>query len=159
MANPNKGEVDVEIKGQQYRLAFTTNSICELEDLLGRGWFDIANDLASWSPPTHADGSPRVESADEIKRRIGRIRFSLMRSIFWAMLRENHADVTIKKAGELMQAAGDTGGALTLINRVFERSMPDARGSGGGDQGDPPTPGAAQNADGIGRHSADRGVN
>ena len=155
MANPNKGEVDVEIGGQHYRLAFTTNSICELEEQLGRGWFDIASELATWSPPTDADGkSPKKETADELRQRMARVKFSLMRAIFWAMLREHRPTITLKAAGDLMQASGDRGGVLELINRVFERSMPEAKEG----SESPQVPGAAVNANGTGQPSADPGV-
>lgn len=155
MANPHRGEVDIEIGGQSYRLAFTTNSICELEEHLGRGWFDIAGELSSWSPPIDADGKTvRKETPAEEQARVRRVRFSLMRAIFWAMLREHNPKITIKEAGTLMEAAGDKGGALSLINMVFERSMPEAKES----SGNPPTPGAAANANGTGQRSANPGA-
>lgn len=156
MANPHKGEVDVEIEGRHYTLAFTANSICEIEDHLDRGWFDIASQMASWGPPTDAKGKPKKETEQEIRQRVSRIRMSLLRALFWGMLREHHPAITLRAAGYMMQNIGEPGGVLDLINRVFERSMPDQKGAA---SGGPQTPGAAPNANGIGQSSVAPGVN
>lgn len=144
MANPQKGEVGFESEGKSYKLAFTTNCMCEVEELLGRGWFDIAFELEAWAPK---DGSK--ESEADARRRVGKMKMSTLRALFWGMLREHQPDITVKQAGELMGTLGqDKDGALGLINKVFDRSMP--KGAASGEGPNPPQPGRTTAADGTG---------
>jgi hypothetical protein len=137
MANPHMGEVAVEIGGTPYTLVFNVNAICEIEDLLGRTWIDIARELQTWAPKTAANGKPAQETEAETLDRASRVDMRLIRALFWGALREHHDEVTLKQAGALMD--GVQGGALDVLNKLFERIGSDS--DKGAVSPNPPPPG------------------
>lgn len=88
MANPHRGEVGVTIAGKPYTLVFTTNALCELEDAINRSAF------AAFAEILQATQNATV------------LRFTTLRAMLWAALRQNHAGISLKEAGDLMQALG-----------------------------------------------------
>lgn len=103
MANAAKGEVTIAAGGETYRLAFTTNAMCEVEGATGKS---INTTLAEMSNPE------KVGIRD-------------LRLLLWASLIEHHPDITIRDAGRICdelgaQAVGD------VIGRVVEIAFPPA---------------------------------
>lgn len=94
-ANPHKGEVEFEARGETWTLRYSTNAICALEDDLDMGVEDIIERL---------QGSPRM---------------SLVRAVFRAGL----GDVSAETAGDLVDAVGFAR-AAGLIGEAFERAFP-----------------------------------
>ena len=82
MSNPTRGEIGFDAGGRHYRLVYSVNALCALEDKLGEGAFSIAQMM---SDPA-------------------RMRIATVRTLFWAGLRDHHADMTEEAAGELMGA-------------------------------------------------------
>lgn len=129
MANPHKGEVVVEIDGKAYKLVFSANAQCEVEERLGRPWIDIALELDGWlpKPKIGEDGKPVDLTQDEIVAAARKVKTSLLRTLIWGALRDYHEDMTIKQAGWLMDnLPPEHNGAIGLITKLFNRSMPDA---------------------------------
>lgn len=114
MGNQVKGIVDLRAGEDTYRLHYTTNAICELEDVAGMG---IAEFMAQ-----------RL-SGDKV----GVKDFRLM---VWAGLIEHHADVDLKKAGQIIDQAGGMAAVSSVFEKAFASAMPepdkDAAGNGAG---------------------------
>lgn len=116
-ANPETGEVSFEVSGKTYRLQFTIDAICQLEDTL--------------------DKSVGGFLADLHRGRVGALRAGL-----WAGLREHHHDVTIRQAGDFLLApALRSGGAAQLLIRAINLAFgedEEAAPAGGDGQADRP---------------------
>lgn len=83
MGNPIKGEVDFPVGDKTYRLRLSINQLIEVEDLTGFGIVQLANSF---------------NDAETL-------RASTVRAVLWGALRENHPEVDILAAGEIMAAA------------------------------------------------------
>lgn len=116
MANPIKGEVSFESGGKQWKLVYNYNAVCELEDMLGVGVNEINALLAD----------PK------------KMKMSTVRAVFWAGLREHHAEIDIRGAGEMIPTLKVP--AILLIAEGLELAKPDAKAKGQ----DPQEPGAAE---------------
>lgn len=149
MANPHKGEVEFTASGESYKLVYSTNALCELEDLTGRGFTDIILELQSWAPKFDEKGNPLPETQEQIEARAKKMRLSLVRAVFCAGLRDNHEKTTLKQAGDLMVSVGGLVPAMDLINRAFAVGFPDVE-----KQPHPPQPGSHQQAIPAGTGSA-----
>jgi len=103
MANPHRGEVAVETNGASYTLRFSTNAICELEDHMG----EPINVIAA-----------RLGNAEQVG-------LKMARALFWAALRDNHREVTLPQAGELIDALG-AGAAMEKVGEAFRAAFPPA---------------------------------
>lgn len=130
MANPHKGEVAFDGFGQTYTLRWTYNAICELETQTGMGVAAVGRELASWAPPTDDKGRPLPETPEQEVARIARLRATMVRAVFWAMLRDRHPDIDIRRAGELIGEIGGLNRAFELIGAAFERAAPETKGEG-----------------------------
>lgn len=129
MANPYKGEVAVEIEGKTYKLVFSANAQCEVEERLGRPWIDIAMEIDGWLPKRKVadDGSPIDLSMDEVMAAARKVKTSLLRTLIWGALRDYHEEMSIKQAGWLMDnLPPEHNGAIGLITKLFSRAMPEA---------------------------------
>jgi len=100
MANPALGEVAFRVAGTEYTLKFSTNSICELEDHLGKGLNVIVGDLE---------------------------RVSSVRALLWAGLRSKHSEITLKGAGEIIDRAGMPA-TVEAISMALTAAFPAATG-------------------------------
>lgn len=96
MANPARGEVALTVADTEYTLKFSTNAICELEELQNKGLNEIVQDLE---------------------------RLSTVRALLWAGLRAKHPDVTLKGAGELIDTIGMIP-ATEVIGRALNAAFP-----------------------------------
>lgn len=113
MANPNRGEVALEVAGagpdqpaRRYVLVFSINAMCEVEYVLGKSTDQILLDLAA-SPPFH-----------------------VVRALLWGALRERHPEMNLKAVGELMEAIGGPGVALDKVGEGLIAAFPDAAAEG-----------------------------
>ena len=126
MANPSKGEVALEAGGKAYKLCFSANALCELEDALDM--------------PIEQIG---VALSDPKLRRIKTVRACL-----WAGLTEFQPDITIKQAGEIVQELSLVK-AMVLVGEAMTLAFPE-QASG---VPDPQTPGGPKAASGTGSAS------
>lgn len=101
MANAVKGEVPFDYGGRAYKLVFSANALCEMEDLTGEP--AIAS-IASMSDPSTA-------------------KIKTLRAAMWAALRDHHADVSLKEAGNIVTGIG-MAKASSLIGQVFSLAFP-----------------------------------
>lgn len=109
MANAQKGEVTLEAGGETYRLQFTTNAMCELEDATGKTINEVVAELSD------ADNPPGMKT---------------MRVLLWAAMVEHREGVTIRDAGVICDEIG-VGNVGELIGDAFQAAFPDGDGSAG----------------------------
>ena len=95
MANPERGELAVTIGGAEYSLRFSTNAICALEAYAQERAIPFVSRFA--------------------KQDIG---VADLRTIVWAGLLDQHADLTIEAAGDLVDQARREG--VSLVEPVME---------------------------------------
>jgi hypothetical protein len=104
MANKEKGEVGVVVGGKPYTLRPTFDSLCELEDLVGK--------------PLH-------ELIDGIQQ--GRL--SGVRAVTWCFLQDEHAAEirTLKDASKWIEKAGGADAVLGFIHQAFGLNEPEEK--------------------------------
>ncbi len=95
MANPLRGEVEMKAGDKSYTLAFTINSVCELEAKLDKPLTDIVAGMG---------------------------RISVVRAVLWAGLLHHHK-MTLEEAGDVMHQAG-AGVAAQAINAALSQAFP-----------------------------------
>ena len=134
MANRQKGEVAFTAAGKSCKLRYSTNALCELEDITGRGVTDVMLELASWVPPTDDKGKLLEETQEQMQARGRKMRLSFVRDVFCAGLRDQLPDITVKEAGDMIQEIGGMMRAMDLINSAF------AAGFDTGKKARPPKP-------------------
>lgn len=100
MANPVRGEVEFTAGDKTWTLRYTANSLCELEDHMGKTTTEIISVM---------QGDPGVKA---------------VRSVFWAGLIDRHPDMDVRQAGEIMTDAGGITRAIELIGDAFSRAFP-----------------------------------
>jgi len=105
MANKQRGEVSIEALGETWRLKFSTNAICELEDLLDEPLSVTAEKM----------NDPKTA------------KIKTLRAVLWAGLVDGHEGITIRQAGEIMDEAG---AALVgeKIGEAFQIAFPQTEG-------------------------------
>lgn len=108
MANPHKGEVDLDIDGATYKVSLSLNAMCELEDAFGRPLLAVISDL-------------QAAQADPTKMRI-----STIRTLVWGALQDHHHDVDIKEAGRLAGRAG-LAAIMGAVQEAVFLAFPDAK--------------------------------
>jgi len=112
MTNPIRGEVEIEISGFSYKLKFGTDAQIAMEVEFGRLY-----------------GRPAVPLSQIVAEHLNPpLALSVLgvRTAFWAGLRKYHQDVTIAKAGELIDDAGGSLEVLTKVSEAFRFAFPDA---------------------------------
>jgi tail tube GTA-gp10-like protein len=107
MGNPHKGEIAFTLDKTVYTLRYSINAMCELEDRMGTTVVEIG---ALMSDPT-------------------KLSIGMVRSIFWAGLRDHHEVVTEQDAGRLMDALGLVN-AAQMIGKAFTAAFPEVQASG-----------------------------
>jgi hypothetical protein len=124
MANAERGEVNVEVEGKPYTLRPTFDSLCELEELVGR-------------------------PIDQIMSEMQQGRLSGVRSVMWCMLQDAHAKEfpTLKHASRFIEAMGGVDKAIEVLYRVMglnleeapaDANPPDAQAGTGNNSGTTP---------------------
>lgn len=103
MANPNRGEVALLVGDREYKLSFSINAICELEEAL---------DMP-------------VSKVGDILNDPDRIRMSAIRTVVWAALQDHHEGVSAKEAGQIATDAGIPV-VMEAIGKAFALAFPEA---------------------------------
>lgn len=111
MANPERGELGVMVDGKSYTLRPTFDSICELEDLIGKA--------------VDAVDGPLVAATEG--RRSG------LRAVVWCVLQDEHSDEikVLKDASLWIEKAGGVDVVYPWIERLFAINAPDEPVQGG----------------------------
>lgn len=107
MANPYRGVVELQAGGETYRLSFSVNALCELEEQLDK---PVAEIIASIQNPEQ-------------------LRISSVRALIWAALRDHHDQLTIKDAGQITTDAGFQV-AVAKVGEAIRLAFPEAKGKG-----------------------------
>lgn len=103
MANRERGQVSIDIDGKAYKLVYSTNALCELEDALNRNVNSITAEVQDPS----------------------KVRLKTLRAMFWAGLTEHHPDIDLKAAGNLMTIGGASA-VMTKVGEAFRLAFPEA---------------------------------
>jgi len=98
MANPHRGEVVFKVDEAEYTLVFSTNAICELEELLDKGLNLIVANME---------------------------RLTTVRALLWAGLRAKHPNVSLAQVGEIIDRCGMEA-ATAAIGRALNAAFPTA---------------------------------
>lgn len=96
MANPHRGEVVFKAADAEYTLVFSTNSICELEELLNSGLNTIVANME---------------------------RLTTVRALLWAGLHSKHPEISLKKAGDIIDVCG-MAAATEAVGRALNAAFP-----------------------------------
>lgn len=107
MANPHRGEVALKVGDLEYKLSFSINAICELEDALDM---------------------PVAQVAERMKD-AGNLRMSLVRTVVWAALGDHQEGITAKEAGRIVTEAGIPA-VMEAIGKAFSLAFPEVEGKG-----------------------------
>lgn len=108
MSNPHKGEVELKAGDKIYVLRFSIDAICNLEDATGEPFSVTASAMA------------RQETAS----------MTLTRLLLHAALRENHPELSLKDAGEIIPEAGGMGPVAEMVFEAFAHAFPAPEASG-----------------------------
>ena len=135
MANPEKGEIDIEVRGHTYRLALDLNALCEFQELMYPGDSDF--------------------DMGEVVARIGKGNFVLSRALLWATLRRHHAAMTLRDVSDLVSGFGYKPW-IELVPRLLEFMNPDAVDRGALTAAAPADRPTNAQADGTGARSMSR---
>jgi hypothetical protein len=114
MANKHRGEVALEADGKTFKIAFSINAMCELEDLLNRSIVEVMTEL---------------EGARE---NFARLRIKTVRAIVWASLRDHHPESTMEDAGDIVTAAGVPAVMAKIAEAIILAFPPQSAGSAEG---------------------------
>ena len=77
MANPHRGEVTLDTSERTYKLSFSVNALCELEDALGKSVMEVVDELNATS-----DGPARIS-------------MKTLRVLIWAALIDHLAEALV----------------------------------------------------------------
>lgn len=125
-----KGDVDLPAGDTVYRLRFSIDALCTLEDSSGKSFPEIAAELQ-----------------DPSKVRLGRVR-----QMLYAALREHHPDIDLRAAGEIITAAGGLVVVMERISEALVAAFPGAERGSGRAAENPPKPAPPAKA-GTGKRS------
>lgn len=106
------GESILTVNDRDYKLVFSFDALCVMEQITGMGMEEIWRALQA---------KPRL---------------SLLRSIFYAGLKEHNPEVTERIAGELIGLAG-LPAVVAAIEATMKAAWPADKGGGGNGMGDP----------------------
>jgi hypothetical protein len=106
--NKEKGEVVIKYSGEDYKLKYTTNSLCELEDETGMT-------------------VPEIMAYFSGEAKLG---LKMLRAVLWAGLLEHHAtdSVTVQMAGKMIDEL-TSNVVLESVQSALIASFPEPDGS------------------------------
>ena len=99
------GESEIRAGERTYRLRFGMNALCALQEAFSEQKASAILKRASTKSMTLSD----------------------IRAFFWACLREHHAEVDLKGAGNIIDEAGGRGPAIDAMRQAMESGMPTAK--------------------------------
>lgn len=97
MANPLRGEADLKVGAQTFRLVYNWNAACEFEEPAG---------CSLWEALT------------------GKLTARSVRAMLWAGLRERHEGVELKEAGRMIDEVG-RGEAVRVMRLALRHYFPE----------------------------------
>src|SRR5688500_7168582 len=102
MANPERGEVAVDVGGVMYTLRPTFDSLCELEELVGKPLQELMSSILQG-------------------------RLAGLRAVVWCILQDKHGqEITkLKDASEWIERAGGVSVVMPLVNKSLGINAPD----------------------------------
>ncbi len=103
MANRERGQVTLKATDKDYRLSFSINAMCELEDHFGEPITMIAD---------------RMKDAAKVNAKTFRV-------LLWAALLDNQPDITLGEAGAI-RAPGGVNEIIGKIGEAFQAAFPPA---------------------------------
>lgn len=100
MANPERGELALQVEGVEYTLRPTFDALCELEGKVNAPF-------------------------DTVMQQIQQGRLSGLRAVVWCLLQDQHAEEmrTLKDASAWIERAGGADSALEAIYKVFGMNL------------------------------------
>lgn len=101
MANPQRGELALQVGEKSYTLRFSANALCALEDALDVSVVEFGDMLTD----------PK------------RVRLKTVRAVMWAGLQDHHPAITLKEAGDIIQEL-TMAKAMAAIGSAFELAFP-----------------------------------
>lgn len=104
MANKERGEIALDVKGRSYTLRLDMNALCELESALSTGGKEV--------------------TFHQALRMVERQHLGATRALLWAGLRAHHPDLTIVDVGNLMLEMGGIQDIEAQLKAAVEASMP-----------------------------------
>lgn len=107
MQNKERGTASIEIDGSTYRMSMPIDSIVQLEEVL--------------ATPLDRPSFPVIVG----RLLAGGIRE--FRAFMWAALREHHPELTLKRVGEMIQAAGGTEKFAEQVSILSGSTIPDPK--------------------------------
>jgi len=114
MANKERGHVTLETGGATYRLSFSMNAMCELEDAFGKPFMEVAELL-------NVAGLPKISD---------------IRKLLWGAFTDHNPGFefcdkeTLRRVGEIANERGLTE-TMDLIGEAFQAAFPDPDGEVG----------------------------
>jgi hypothetical protein len=133
MTNALRGQVALPCGSAIYTLEFTIDALCQLEDRLGT----TAREILA-----------RIQADDSL---------TFLRTLLWGALREHHAALTERAAGELIRSAGGGTAVTEKVLEAFLAAFPKQGGGAGGEASPQSSPETA-GADGTGSTSSGSGA-
>lgn len=100
MANAKKGEMTLQVDGENYILEFSHGSLILLEEKLDKGIMRIMKEMESWS-----------KSPEDL-------RLGTIRALLWAGLHKHQPNMTMDDAAELIGRFD--GGLIKVVETVAE---------------------------------------
>lgn len=137
MANPERGEVSIDIGGTSYTLAPSINAIIKVEAMFSKAegrkvtWSDVLKHLNAGS-------------------------MEHKRAVFWATLLKYHPDVTIEQAGDLSDVLDRQLGSNAALVDAVTTGAPDPADVKELGAGRPPRAQRKSKTNGIGANSTSR---
>lgn len=107
-ANPQRGQLGFEVKGERWTFAFSTNALCVVEDE-----FEL-KDITELE--TVLSDKPSMRT---------------IRTLFRIGLTDMHPDMTDVEAGRIMEEVGGLEQSLELIMLAVQQAFPEAAKEGG----------------------------
>ncbi|WP_147112093.1 GTA-gp10 family protein [Tateyamaria sp. syn59] len=118
MTNRTRGLFDIKVDDTTYKLQFTTNAMAELEDAANKGFPEFLGHLE--------------KSTENGTLRVGDVRL-----LFWAGLKEHQPDITVVKAGQIVQDIGGVEAAMEKLGEAITAAMPEAKAGDADSEGKP----------------------
>ena len=107
MANPHRGEVTLDTSERTYKLSFSVNALCELEDALGKSVREVVDELNATS-----DGPARIS-------------MKTLRVLIWAALIDHQPELTLTEAGKVTLNA-DVNSIMEKVGAALSIAFPPA---------------------------------
>ena len=107
MANRERGEIGLTVKGKSYTLVLNTGVMASMEE--------------------HFSTPDREVTWDQIWMRVLRGSVRTVQALIWSMLKPNHPDFTLEQTGALIDDVGGFAGLTDILKQAGTASTPDPK--------------------------------